>query len=74
MMREFEYRVLRKIFGLNMDEVTGEWGRLQNENMNNRYSTPNIFRVIKSRIMVWARHVARMGERRDVYRVLVGET
>jgi len=68
-MRVFENRVLRRIFGPRRDEVTGEWRRLHNEELNDLYS--NIMRVIKSR-MRWAGHVARMGEERGVYRVLVG--
>jgi len=67
----FENRVLRRIFGLKRDEVTGEWRKLHNEELNDLYS-PNIFRVIKSRRMRWAGHVARMGERRDEYRILLG--
>jgi len=61
---------LRRIFGPRRDEVTGEWRRLHNEELNDLYSSPNIVRVIKSR---WAGHVARMGEERGVYRVLVGK-
>ena len=53
--------------------VTGEWKRLHNEELNDLYSSPNIVRVIISRRMRWARHVARMGEEREVYRVLVGK-
>jgi len=68
----FENRVLRRIFGLNRDEVTGEWRKLHNKELNNLYSSPNIVRVIKSRRMRWVGHVARMGEGRGVYRVLVG--
>jgi len=55
------------------EEVTGEWRKLHNEELNNLYSSPNIVRVLKSRRMRWAGHVARMGERRSVYRVLVGK-
>jgi len=69
----FENRVLRRIFGRKRDEVTGEWRKLHNEELNILYS-PNIVRVIKSRRMRWAGHVARIGEGRGVYRVLVGET
>jgi hypothetical protein len=70
----FENRVLRRMFGLKRDEVTGEWRKLQNEEFNDLYCSPNIVRVIKSRRMRWAGHVARMGERRGVYRVLVGKS
>jgi len=72
-LRVFENRVLRRIFGPKRDEVTGEWRKLHNEELNNLYSSPNIVRVIKSRRMRWAGHVARMGEDRGVYRVLVGK-
>ena len=65
-MRVFENRVLRRIFGLKRDKVTGEWGKLHNEELNDLYSSPNIFRVIKSRRIRWAWNVARMGERRGV--------
>jgi len=65
--------VLRRIFGPRKDEVTGEWRRLHNKELNNLYSSPNILRVIKWRRMRWAGHVARMGEERGVYRVLVGK-
>jgi hypothetical protein len=68
----FENRVLRRTFGPKRDGVTGEWRRLHNEELNDLYSSPNIIRVIKSRRMKWARHVARMGERRGAYRILVG--
>ena len=60
----FENRVLRRIFGPRRDAVMGEWRRLHNEELNDLYSSPNIVRVIKSRGMRWARHVARMGEER----------
>ena len=64
--------VLRRIFGPRRDEVTGDWRRLHNEELNDLYTSPNIVRVIKSRRMRWAVHVARMGEM-GVYRVLVGK-
>ena len=60
-LRLFENLVLRRIFGPRMDEVTGEWRRLHNEELNDLYSSPNIVRVKKSR-KIWAGHVARMGE------------
>jgi len=72
-LRVFENMVLRRIFGPGRDEVTGEWRRLQNENVNYLYSSPNILRVIKSRRMRCAGHVARMGEKSVVYRSLVGK-
>ena len=69
----FENMVLRRILGLRRDEVTGEWRRLHNEELSDLYSSPNIVRVIKSRRMRWAGHVACMSEERGVYRVLVGK-
>ena len=60
----FDNMVLRRIFGPRRDEVTGEWRRLHNEELNDLYSSPNIVRVIKLRRMRWAGHVARMGEER----------
>jgi len=68
----FENMVLRRIFGPRRDEVTGEWRRMHNDEQNDLYSSPNIMRVIKSRRMRWAGHVARMVEERGVLRVLVG--
>ena len=72
-LRVFENMVLRRIFGPRRDDVTGEWRRLYNEELNDLYSSPNIVRVIKSRRMRWAGHVARMGEVRGVCRVLLGK-
>ena len=72
-LRVFENRVSRSIFGPKRDEVTGEWRKLHNEELNDLYSSPNIVRVIKSRRMKWARHEARMGRRRGVYRVSEGK-
>jgi len=65
--------VLRRIFGRRRDEVTGEWNRLHDEELNDLYSSPNIVRMIKSRRMRWAEHVARRVEEREVYRVLLGK-
>jgi hypothetical protein len=59
-LRVFEYRVLRKIFGPKRDKVTGEWRKLHNEELYGLYSSPHIIRVIKSRRISWAGHVARM--------------
>jgi len=69
----FENRVLRRIFGSRRDKVTGEWRKLHNEELNDLYCSPNTVGVIKSSRMRWAGHVADMGERRGVYRVLVGK-
>jgi len=71
-LRVFENGVLRRIFGPKRDEATREWRKLHNEELNDLYSSPNTVRVIKSR-MGWAGHVACMGKRRGVYRVLVGK-
>ena len=72
-LRVFENRVLRRVFGPKRDEVTGEWRKLHNEELRDLYSLPNIVRVVTSRRMRWAGHVARMGEERVVHRVLVGK-
>jgi hypothetical protein len=69
-LRLFGNKKLRRIFGPSRYEVTGEWRKLHNEEINDLYCSPNIFRAIKMR---WAGHVARMAEMRDVYRVLVGK-
>jgi hypothetical protein len=68
----FENRVLRRIFGLKRYELMGEWGKLHNEELRDLYSLPSIIRIMKSRRMRWAGHVARMGEKRNAYRLLVG--
>jgi hypothetical protein len=70
-LRVFGNRVLRRVFGPKRDEVTREWRKLRNEELSDLYSLPNIVRVVKSRRMSWAGHVARMGEGRGVYRVTV---
>jgi hypothetical protein len=69
----FENRVLRTVFGPKRNEVTGQWRKLHKEVLNDLYSFPNIVRVVKSRRMRWAGHVARMGEDGGVHRVLVGK-
>jgi hypothetical protein len=69
----FENRVLGRIFGLKRDEVTGEWRKLHNEEVDDLYSSPSIIRIMKARRMRWAGHVARMGEKRKAYRLLVGK-
>jgi hypothetical protein len=63
----FENRALRRIFGPKRDEETGGWRKLHNEELRNLYSSPSIIRIIKSRRMRWTGHVARLGEKRDVY-------
>jgi hypothetical protein len=69
----FENRVLRRVFRPKRDEATGEWRKLHNEELNDLYSLPSIVRLVKSRRMRWAGHVARKGEERGVHRVLVGK-
>jgi hypothetical protein len=69
----FENRVLRTIFGPKRDEVTGEWRKLHNEELHDLYYSPSIIRIIKARRMRWAGHVARMGEKKNTYRLLVGK-
>jgi hypothetical protein len=69
----FENRVLRRIFGPRRDEVTGEWRKLHNEELLDLYSSPSIIRIMKSRRMRWAGHVARISENRKAYRLLVGK-
>ena len=71
-LRVFDNRVLRRIFGPKRDEVLGEWRKLHNDEISDLYSSPDIVRVIKSRLG-WAGHAARMGERRSVHRFLVGK-
>jgi hypothetical protein len=72
-LRVFENRVLRRILDPKRDEVTGEWRKLHNEELNDLYCSPNIVRVIKSKRMRWAGHVAHMEEKKGVYRVFVGK-
>jgi len=72
-LRVFENRVLRRVFGAKRDGVTGEWIKLHNEELGDLYPLPKIVRVVKSRRMRWAGHVARVGEGSGVHRVLVGK-
>jgi hypothetical protein len=72
-LRVFENWVVRWIFGPKRERVMGGWRKLHNEELHNLYSSPSIIRIIKSRRMRWAGHMARMGEKRDVYRLLVGK-
>jgi hypothetical protein len=69
----FENRVLKGIFGPKREDVTGEWRKLHNEELRGLYSLPSIIRIIKLRRVKWAGHVARMGEKRNAYRLLVGK-
>jgi hypothetical protein len=71
-VRVFENRMLRRIFGPKRDEVTGGWRKLHNEEFLNLYYVPSIIRMIKSRKIRWAGHAERMGEKRNAYRILVG--
>jgi hypothetical protein len=71
-LRVFENRVLRRIFGPKIYEVTGDWRKLHNEELHRLYSSANIIRMMKSRRMRWAGYLARMGEKRNAYRLLVG--
>jgi hypothetical protein len=73
-LRMFENRVPRRIFGPKRDEVTGEWRKLDNKELHDLYSSPSIIRIIKSRRMRLAGHVARMGEKRNAYKLLVGKS
>jgi hypothetical protein len=72
-LRVFENRVLRRIFGLKRDEVTGEWRKLHNEELRDSYSSPSIIRIIKLRRMRWAGYVTGMGKKRNAYRLLMGK-
>jgi hypothetical protein len=72
-LKVFENKVFRRIFGPKRAGVTGGWRTLHNEERHNLYSSPSIIRIIKSRRMRWAGHVARMGEKRNAYRLLVGK-
>ena len=69
----FAIKVLRKIFGAKKDEITGEWRKLHNAELQSFYSSPNIIRYLKSKRLRWAGHVACMEQSRNAYRVLVGE-
>jgi hypothetical protein len=72
-LRVFENRVVRRIFGPKRDEVMGGWRKLHNEELHNLYSSPHLIRMIKSRRMRWVGHVARMEEKRNACRILVGK-
>jgi hypothetical protein len=72
-LRVFENRVLRRIFGPKRDDVIGSWRKLHKEELNNLYSSPSIIRMIESRRVKWAGHVAGIGEKRNTYRTLVGK-
>jgi hypothetical protein len=70
----FENRMLRRIFGPQRDEVVGGWRKLHNEELRDLYSSPIIIRIVMSKRMRWVGHVARMGEKRNTYRLLVGKS
>jgi hypothetical protein len=72
-LRVFDNRMLRRIFAPNRDGMTGGWRKLHYEELHNLYSSPSKIRILKSRRMRWALYVARMGEKRNVYRLLVGK-
>jgi hypothetical protein len=71
-LRVFTNSVIRRVLGPRRDELTGDWRELQNEELHNLYFSPNISRMIKSKRMRWAGHIARRGEKRNPYRILVG--
>jgi hypothetical protein len=72
-LRVFENRVMRRMFGSKRNEVTGEWRKLHKEELRDLYSSPSVIRIIKSRRMRWAGNVARIEEKRNAYRLLVGK-
>jgi hypothetical protein len=72
-LRVFENRVLRRIFGPTREEVMGGWRRLHNEELRDFYSSPSIIRMIKSKKIRWAGHIALMGQKRNAYRLFVGK-
>jgi hypothetical protein len=72
-LRVIQNKMLRRLFGTRRDEVTGGWRKLHNEELHDLHTSPSIIRIMKSRKMRWVGHVARMGEMRNVYRLLVGK-
>jgi hypothetical protein len=72
-LRMFQNRVLRRMFGLKRDAVIGGWKKLHNKEFHNLYSSPSIIRLMKSRRMRWAGHVAHVGKKMNAYRILVGK-
>jgi hypothetical protein len=72
-LKVFENRELRRIFGLKRDEVTGGCRKLHNEELHNLYSLPSIIRILKSKRMRWAVHLAKIGEKRNAYSILMGK-